>query len=385
MEKILFVTSFYHEPPRQNVGLLRFAEELSKYTKIIIISSQIGNAKNYEKKSKNLRIYRIKPWLYLKSLPYVFTPFLFRNFIEIYRKEKIDIVITVSEQFWPSITAAFVKKFLKFPLFVWMHGISKETGRGFLLDFMNKINDQIFSRFVIKSADEVFILANAMSERAITLGAREKNIIVVPIGIDTNEFRPSIEFSHLKKEFGIKNNEKIITFLGRLFPLKGTRYFVEASKNILKKYPNSKFILLGDGPQKNELIKLTEKINYSKFIFPGYREKDLGAFLNLSDIMVLPSLSEGLPNAILEAYACGIPVVATDVGGVRDILKNNLNGYLIKPKDSEAIVKGVLKILKNKKIAQKMGKHNRNFVVANYSISKVVKRFLKILKKLKNQ
>lgn len=109
---ILFVTPFYYELPQKKIGLMRLTEELSKYAKVIVLSAQVEGAKKYEE-SGNLKIYRVKPLLYLKSLPYTFTPFLIRDIINIYKKENIDVVIAVAEQFWSSFMAALAKGFIK--------------------------------------------------------------------------------------------------------------------------------------------------------------------------------------------------------------------------------------------------------------------------------
>jgi glycosyltransferase involved in cell wall biosynthesis len=198
-------------------------------------------------------------------------------------------------------------------------------------------------------------------------GVDEKKIRVVPNGVDIDRFKPSKVDAKLKRQIGL-DSKLCVLFVGRLIPRKGLSFLVEAAKHIVEEYEQTLFVVVGDGPLKSGLRARLEKMNLSRnFNFLGdVNESVLPALYNCADVFVLPSIQEGQGIALLEAQATGKPVVAFDVGGVREAVRDKETGFLMKP-DSSQLAEAVMKLLSNYSVREKMGSKGREFVSDNFS------------------
>ena len=141
----------------------------------------------------------------------------------------------------------------------------------------------------------------------------------------------------------------------RLREEKGTRYFIESAQHVLRYFPETIFLIAGDGPLKEELCDLTVTLGIrDKVIFAGYCE-DIPAILSILEIVVVSSLSEGFGLVVIEAMAMGKPIVATNVGGMREILKEGETGLLVPAKDPDAQAEKIIYLMRNECIAHKLG------------------------------
>lgn len=191
-------------------------------------------------------------------------------------------------------------------------------------------------------------------------------------GINLSSYKPS------KKKF----KKVTITLPSRMSSEKGVYEFVEASKKFYKYDKNINFILLGkfdpEGPSCIPLKLLKEynnKTNYPNLRWIGYK-KNIIDVINKSTIIVLPTYHEGVPKVLMEAAACGKPIIATNISGCREVVKQNKNGILIPPKNSFAIEKAIKNILQNKKKLKKMKKFSRYKALKEFDIKYVVKKHL---------
>jgi glycosyltransferase involved in cell wall biosynthesis len=207
------------------------------------------------------------------------------------------------------------------------------------------------------------------SRRKITqfYGVDEAKIRIVPNGVDTQRFNPSKNCEQLKRQIGM-DNKLCVLFVGRLIPRKGLHYLVKAAKQIIKEFNQTKFLIAGNGPQRNSLIAHLEKMNLtSNFVFLGdISENALPALYSCADVFVLPSIQEGLGIALLEAQATAKPIVAFDVGGVSEAVLDKKSGLLVKP-DSHELADAIMKLLASFSLREKMGRTGRQFVVNNFS------------------
>ncbi len=159
----------------------------------------------------------------------------------------------------------------------------------------------------------------------------------------------------------------IIMSICRISPDKGLYYLVEAARAVIIKYPNVKIIIKGytsDFIYKKNLISLIQKSNLSKnvILLDGSPYSEIPRYISASDIFVLPSISEGLGLVVLEAMASGKPIVATRVGGLQDILFNNINGLMVEPKNSNGLAKAIIKILSDDQLRSNMSKGALSFI-----------------------
>ena len=381
-DSILIVTPFYYEPPRQKVGVTQLAVSLSRYVRVVVISSLVEGAKAFEQQG-NLTIYRFRPWLYLRSIPYVVDPLLWHKIIHVARKEKSDIMVAITLEFLSTFLAALAKGVLHIPLVVWPKGDRPTFGKS-LLDLVPQVYHQTLGRFAIRRADRVFCQTEHLRETVRRLGASDREIRIVPQGVDTERFRPGLDTTALRRELGIREGVRVVLFVGRLFPVKGVRYLLQAGKAILEQYPQTLFVITGIGPLEQELKAMAQQIDSTRFLFVGFRQ-DIPLLLNLATVFVLPSLTEGMPQTIVEAYACGVSVVASNVGGVRDILRDGDHGFAVPARDPAAIAHAVNRILGDEALRRKMSANNRQTAVTFYDLDKVARETLRELQMLSGE
>ncbi|MCL0067882.1 glycosyltransferase [Peptococcaceae bacterium] len=207
-----------------------------------------------------------------------------------------------------------------------------------------------------------------------------RKIALIYNGINMNAFKkPLVVKQHKLAELGIPTNRKIITNIGRVTEQKGQLYLIQAAKNILKEFPNVHFLILGDDQTDKklaqELKQAVKAENLSEHVtFTGIRQ-DVPEILAITDIFVFPSLREGFALAILEAMAAGVPVVATDVGIIREVLIDKENGLIVPPKDAEALAEGIKFMLSNTERAKEMGLKGRKAVEEKFTIENTVRGY----------
>jgi len=264
-----------------------------------------------------------------------------------------------------------------------------ETRHGLYLNFdqLDKVN---FLRSLINKNKAKFvdmtITVNKIDKKILSekFGAPENKIREVANGLDLEEIKSLKIAAQIKNELQIAPGCNIVGTVARFTEQKGLKYFVEAAKLIKEQIPNCKFIIVGDGELKNSLIKFAQNIGiYQEIIFTGYRV-DAVSILSIFDIFVLPSLWEGMPYTILEAMALKKPVVATNVFGNSEIVLNGKTGNLVSPRDSFAISKAVIALLKNKEKAKKMGENGFHRIKTDFSGKKMTEKIEHIYLELLN-
>ncbi len=206
-----------------------------------------------------------------------------------------------------------------------------------------------------------------------------KKIHVVPNGVDPEKYKPQPLSIILKDKFGIPDKPTIL-FVGNLIPRKGLHFLIEAAKKILKEQPETQFVIVGEGPQKNQIIQEIENANIAgNFRLLGaLKEIELQKIYSCADIFVLPSLQEGQGIVILEAQAAATPVVAFDIGGINETVINNQTGILAKPGNIEELTQALLKLLADKALREKMGQAGRDFVLKNYTWDICTQKMLQV-------
>jgi glycosyltransferase involved in cell wall biosynthesis len=180
----------------------------------------------------------------------------------------------------------------------------------------------------------------------------------VPNGIDVEKY------NEVTKNTDNETGRKNILFVGSLYPVKGVHYLIMAMKLVHDKMPDAKLILVGDGEERERLAALSIQMGVQKHVrFVGkVPHEKVQTFMQRADIFVLPSLSEGFPNVILEAMASGLPIIASRVGGIPDIITNDINGYLVEVKDINDIANKTILLLQDDALRKKISDNNRHLV-----------------------
>ena len=164
----------------------------------------------------------------------------------------------------------------------------------------------------------------------------------------------------------------IVGFIGRLHPVKGCSFLIDAAKNVIKEYPDILFLIVGDGPERNNLkYKINNYGIMKNFQFVGY-QKNIQLYISKMDFIILPSKSEGFPNVVLEAMAGQKPVVATRVGGVPEVVIDGETGIIIEPGDVTALINSINNICGDKDLRKKMGLAAFKRVQEQFGIERMV-------------
>ena len=199
----------------------------------------------------------------------------------------------------------------------------------------------------------------------------ENRLINIPLGIDPDYFFPIGKDSELKNSLGISNDELVVGILGRLSPVKGHRYFIQAAAEVLKSFQPVKFLIAGEDAQVKSyrLKEMVREMGVSdKFIFIG-RTEDSRKIISLMDIAVVASAgSETVCRVALEYMALGKPVVGTDINGIPEVVKNGINGLIVKPKNSQNMAQAILELLNDKNKRESFGKASRVLVENEFSL-----------------
>ena len=175
----------------------------------------------------------------------------------------------------------------------------------------------------------------------------------------------------VREEFGLNSECTVIMTVGRFDLPKGYEYLIRAIPGVIRECQMVKFILIGDGALKHNMEMLSHKLNVSDCtIFTGFRD-DVPELLKICDIFVLPSLGEGLPLSALEAMVCSKPVIATDVMGNNEVVKDDETGILVPSQNPGALTNAILTLVKDKELAKCMGRRGRERVIKLFSLEKM--------------
>lgn len=204
-----------------------------------------------------------------------------------------------------------------------------------------------------------------------------KKMQVIINGIDTEEFRREQSAGEkIREQFGIAPETPLIGAIGRVSPEKGQKYFIDAAAQVLKVFPQACFVIIGEGVQGEVMLNYVAELGLSaKIIFAGFRAH-IAACYSALDIFVLPSLLEGTPMALLEAMATGLPVIATDVGGVGRIIQDGKNGLMVSPADADELAIGIGTLLADSTKADQLAKNAVLTVEARYSAQKMSQDYM---------
>ena len=230
-----------------------------------------------------------------------------------------------------------------------------------------------------REATLIVTVSRYSAQRMVQLYAvDEKKIRIVPNGVDLQRFKPTKYYENVKDRICGKNKH-LILFVGNLIPRKGLHFLIEAAKYVIKESKETKFVVVGDGPLKNNLISHSKEQGVSdKFVFlGGVPESMLPQLYNCADVFVSPSIQEGQGITLLEAQSTAKPVVAFNVSAINEVVKHDETGLLVKP-DSYELAKAISLLLSNKSLREKMGRFGRKFVIQNFSWDICAQKMFKV-------
>ena len=219
------------------------------------------------------------------------------------------------------------------------------------------------------------VVSNSIKLKELALHSNPKQKIeIIYNGIDTNKFYPT-EKNNSKKEFIVTPGASRIT------DRKGLQYLIKAIAELVSQYPQIKLKIMGEGNARKYLEEQVAQLNIATQVkFLGRIPRDKTAkYYQEASVFVLPSLNEGMSNAMLEALASGLPIIATDTGGTQELVEDKKNGYIIKMKNSQDIVQKIERLINSSKLREKMGQISRQKAL-NMSWSKIARQYIALYK-----
>ena len=233
-------------------------------------------------------------------------------------------------------------------------------------------------RIMLRRASGIICESDQFRNQLEQIGLPRNIISVIPNGIDVETFKLQNKTSS-RNALQLSQDKIIILNVSSMSPVKGQKYLIESIPEIVNKFKNIQFVFVGDGEVRDELESLVNTLGLAPYVlFAGVQKAtQIPHWLNSADIFVLPSISEGNPNALLEAMACGLPVIATAVGGIPEMMEDGREGLLSPPKSSSSLAKNIIALVRNKALRYQMGQNGLQTVLAKYANWKVQSAQLK--------
>jgi glycosyltransferase involved in cell wall biosynthesis len=297
------------------------------------------------------------------------------------QKEKIDII----HAHWliPSgLTAWVCRKVFQKPFIVTVHGSDVFPFRKSVLRHLLKT--------VLDNCNACTVNSSATASAISEITKIKRNLVIIPMGVGLNVFHPArrVEDTSLKSEA----HEPTILTAGRLIEWKGINYLVEAMPFVLKQFPQAKLVICGDGPERKTLEKLVCRLNMTERVaFEGsIPNNELPSRYWNASVFVLPSVlvdgtgeTEALGVVLLEAMACGTPVIASSIGGITDIITDGWNGLLAEQKKPLDIADKITKLLSDERTRQRLSENGLQRIKERFSWEVVVDRFVETYEQLR--
>ncbi len=237
---------------------------------------------------------------------------------------------------------------------------------------------------VLRAFPKVIAVAEALRRELIAAGLPGDRIVTVHNAIDAEAFASdaSSRGSKLRQQMGIGAQQPVISTVGRLSPQKGLIDFLRSARRVLSTSPNVRFLIIGDGPARQQLWDLSHYLGIQGAIsFLGY-QRDIAPFMAMSDVIVMASLWEGFPYVLLEALALARPVVATRVGGIPEIVEDGSSGLLVPPRDPERLAAAILYLLRNPGTAAKLGQQGRERVEREFNVQTMARQTAQVYREV---
>jgi len=293
-------------------------------------------------------------------LPMAFDLDLFSSFkaLSYFRREKPDLVLLNDQRECRVIAPAAA-----------LAGIGARVQRKGWPYLKGSWRDRmVYRRFVTHLIANSDAIAQIFRRRS---GLAPDKIRVFPNGIDIERFKEG-EGASFRERIGVSESDTLIGAAGRLVTQKGFDTLVKALGSLLEDGAELKACIAGDGPERERLEALAQEAGVSdRLIFPGHVD-DMPSFLAGLDLFVFPSRMEGRSNALAEAMAAGLPVIATDIPGNDELIAHEKSGILVPPEDPDAYAQAIKRLLEDRELAERLGRAAREYVETNMDVDKIL-------------
>ncbi|MEW6600038.1 MAG: glycosyltransferase [Nitrospirota bacterium] len=304
---------------------------------------------------------------------------LFKLINDVVKRRKIELILGYN-MIPEGIAAVWLAKALNLPVGFWAIGSDVNN-----FGFYNSGTRYLVKK-CIEESNIIFTESLDLENNIRSISSNPLNIKTFYKGIDISNFRDLPPRNSLFRKLFLDEGKKYILFVGRLIYDKGIYELAEAFSTIAGRYHNIDLIFIGEEIEKEKLIAGLSSYGISdRVIFKGmipYRE--VAYYMKVSDLLVLPTWAEGLPNVVMEAMAVGLPVVATDVGGIPEVLENEVTGLSVPAKNTEKLSEAMIRMLADRELREHCIANAKNLIHEKFDVKKNVNKLYYLLSELKN-
>jgi glycosyltransferase involved in cell wall biosynthesis len=353
---------------------------LQKQFELMVLTNRINTAKQYSYDGISVRCYDSLSIGFRLGIPYpILNVTSYKTFLESVKSSAL--IHAHGHPYLSSFVAAKLAKKYSKPFVLTQHNTFIEYGS--FWDTVERLNDLAVGKAVLKEADKIIVVSNATMRYVLSLGADPQKIELLYNGVDLERFKPLTEVKDaVRKKLGVPKNAVVVITVRRLVYKNGVDTLIDSAQIAIKKNPKLIFLVVGEGPDFAQIKARIEQLGIgNNFRLAGFvSDEDLPLYYNAADFFVLPSKSgEGLPLVGLEAMACRLPVVATNVGGISEIMTKDY-GKIVPPDNPAALAEAILEFSRRELSALKNGL--REIIEQKYSWDKNVEKLVEIYEEL---
>ncbi len=375
-------------PPRVVGGIARHCEGLAKALiqqghDVHLFTLDFPGSPSYEEVER-IKIYRAATELgHPNFLTWVllFNHFLGKKMAEV--SQSVDFHIMHVHDWLAAFAGISFKHYTKKPMVLTVH--STEVGRAQGLHSPDSFSIDGIEWWATYEADKVIVCSQSMkSEICGHFKLPWDKVEVIPNAIDTTQYQTSVDRESVRQRYGVGWGEKMVLCVGRLVPQKGIEYFIRAIPNIAVHFPEAKFIIVGEGWSRDFLEAEARATGHrGKIRFTGYiSDKEVINLMASADVLVVPSIYEPFGIVALEGMAVGIPVVASQVGGLAEVIEHDRTGVFVYPRDLDSIAWGIGKVLSDSSYAKWLTGNAKDKLEKDYSWEAVAMKTVEVYKEL---
>jgi len=301
-------------------------------------------------------------------------------------KLKCEIIQACDYEYLTSIAPIFAKRRYGIPIIItsdsltgysWFYGNTT-------IDAAAKLYTYSIGKWILNSYDRVVFLYRKASEEVKKFGVSPDKVFTIPNGVNLENFKSQSDVGKLRAELSIKQDERVLLFVGRLATVKRVEILIALTKSLLEEGFRVKTVIVGDGPRREYYETLSRSIK-NNVIFIGHVPRNqVYKYYLIADVFVLPSFSEGLPTVLLEASVAGKPSVASNVNGVSDIIVHEETGYLVERSDINSYNRYVKLLLTDENLRKRMGKKAAEYVKENFNWDVITEKYEQVYQQVVN-
>jgi glycosyltransferase involved in cell wall biosynthesis len=297
--------------------------------------------------------------------------------------QKVDFDVMHIHDWLPAISGISFKHYLNKPMVLPVH--STEVGRAQGLHSPDSFSINGIEWWSNYEANRVIVCSQSMKDEICNhFNLPQSKVEVIPNAIDATQYHTDADRTEVRQRYGVGQNEKLVLCVGRLVPQKGMEYFIRAIPTIDKQFPEAKYVIVGEGWSRDileseaRITGLNNKIRFTGFL----SDQAVIDLMTSADVLVVPSIYEPFGIVALEGMATGVPVVASNVGGLSEVIEHDRTGIFVYPRSPESIAWGIERVLSDPDHAKRLAENAKEKLHKAYSWEAVAMKTVEVYKKV---